>query len=185
MWPWGHLAVGYLVYAGLVWYRERRAPGDVAALSLALGTQAPDLVDKPLGWYLGVLPGGRALAHSVFAVVFVVGVVLAERRARGPVGVWGAFATGYVSHVAADTLYPLTRGAFGELSFLAWPVLPVPVEGGPVGLLPLLRDLSLTPFVAFELAVTGLAIALWYRQGLPGLAAVRGWIWRRMAPDRS
>ena len=29
-----------------------------AVLALALGTQLPDLVDKPLAWYLDVLPFG-------------------------------------------------------------------------------------------------------------------------------
>ena len=65
MWPWGHLAVGYLVYSGLSRWRFGRLPGSVATLAVALGTQLPDLVDKPLAWTVNVLASGRSLAHSL------------------------------------------------------------------------------------------------------------------------
>jgi len=66
MWPWGHLAVGYLLWSVLVRDRRFRPPTGAETLLLAVGTQFPDAVDKPLAWSLGVLPNGRSLAHSVF-----------------------------------------------------------------------------------------------------------------------
>jgi len=90
MWPWGHAAVGYLAYS--LGYRasDRRLTG-AAVIALGVGTQFPDLIDKPLGWTFGVLPGGRTLAHSLLTVA-VVAVVLAiplgvvsARRRREPV----------------------------------------------------------------------------------------------------
>ena len=60
MWPWGHLALGYLLHSPLARARFGRPPTDRATLLLVIGTQLPDLVDKPLAWWLGVLPAGRS-----------------------------------------------------------------------------------------------------------------------------
>ena len=61
MWPWEHLAFGYLLWSLWLRARGRSLPGDWEALVLVFATQLPDLVDKPLAWQLGVLPGGRSL----------------------------------------------------------------------------------------------------------------------------
>ena len=63
MWPWDHLAFGYVWYtlASRGW--DGRPPSNAAAIALAVGTQFPDLVDKPLAWWLDVLPAGRSLGH--------------------------------------------------------------------------------------------------------------------------
>jgi hypothetical protein len=48
MWPWGHLAVGYLLSAGAAYLRDHSSPRGLAVVALAAGTQLPDLLDKPL-----------------------------------------------------------------------------------------------------------------------------------------
>ena len=126
VWPWGHLAFGYLIYAIVVWIRRRRAPTGWPVVALAFGTQFPDLVDKPLAYTVHLFPEGRSLAHSVlFAIPISVAVVLWFRR-RGHGGIGAAFATGYLSHLVADGLSAGLAGHYRSLSFLLWPVLPAP-----------------------------------------------------------
>lgn len=185
MWPWGHLAVGYLLYAAIVDRRLRRTPGELAVVVLAFATQLPDLVDKPLAWHLGVVPHGRSLAHSALvatAVVLLVGWVL---RGRGRRDVAVAFGVGYYAHLAADAVEPFLTGDWGELFFLGWPVIPAPDGLDSAGIveffLALARDLAagdVPAFFAAELGIVVLAAALWARHGFPGLATLRpGW-WR-------
>ncbi len=125
MWPWGHLAVGYLLYAIYTRYRFLDRPSDAAVVAVVLGSQFPDIVDKPLSyWWL--LPEGRTLAHSIIvALPLCIAVWWLARRARNAeVGV--AFVTGYLSHLAADTVLDITAGSLEGLSFLAWPLLDAP-----------------------------------------------------------
>ena len=49
MWPWEHLTIGYLAYSLLSRLAWRRPPTVGTAITVAFGTQFPDLVDKPLG----------------------------------------------------------------------------------------------------------------------------------------
>jgi membrane-bound metal-dependent hydrolase YbcI (DUF457 family) len=121
--PLGHLAVGYLCYVG---YRVgvRREPSRAplpALVVLAVATQLPDLIDKPLA-YLGVLASGRSLAHSLPFVALVVALVwLANRRLERP---WlpGAVAVGLCSHLAADSYRSILAGRWSDLRFLAYPL---------------------------------------------------------------
>lgn len=76
MWPWGHLAVGYLLYSAAVRLRTGRPPRAAAVVLLLAGTQLPDVVDKPLAWVYHVVPQGYAVGHSVFVAV-PVGLVAA------------------------------------------------------------------------------------------------------------
>lgn len=124
MFPWDHLAIGYVGVS--VYFRLRRlGVSDGAGLAVAFGSQFPDLVDKPLAWVFEVLPSGTSLAHSVFvalplsALVSVVAVRLDRPRA----GV--AFVVGYLLHLPADVLYgPLALGRSLEFGALLWPVVP-------------------------------------------------------------
>ena len=64
MWPWGHLVFGYLLYL-LVRPRAWRNGDRFAVIVLMIGTQVPDIVDKPLAWWFGVLPSGVVSGVSV------------------------------------------------------------------------------------------------------------------------
>ena len=56
MWPWGHLAVAYLCYVLSI---KLRGDGEQTLLTLvavAVGSQFPDLIDKPFAWSVAILP---------------------------------------------------------------------------------------------------------------------------------
>lgn len=134
MWPWGHLAFGYVGYLLLRPAAIRHA--DRTAIVAALfGSLLPDLVDKPLAWGVAVLPSGRSLAHSVFALGIVSTVVwmVAAEYDRREVGI--AFPIGYLTHLVGDGLVPVYEGSYGELSYLLWPLLPAPEYDEPAGFL--------------------------------------------------
>jgi membrane-bound metal-dependent hydrolase YbcI (DUF457 family) len=173
MFPWGHAAVGYLLYAGHQRLEYGLRPHDAPVLALAIGTQLPDLIDKPLTYLFAVLPSGRSLGHSLLFAALLVGVVWLVARQYEQRSLVGAFGIGYVSHLFGDALYPALAGRFGELGFLAYPLTQptqYEVQGGFVGyLMTTLFALDPTPTFLFELALTAVALGLWYRDGLPGL----------------
>jgi len=174
MWPWAHLGFGYLLYR--VTPAGRSPPLDGAAvLAVAFGTQFPDLIDKPLAWYLGVLPSGRSLAHSLLAFVLVVGVARAVAGRYDRPAVAGGFGVGYLSHLLGDSLHALVTVEWADLSFLLWPLLepPIPPEGETIGVLAHLRDIEGSPFFLFGLLLTGAMVVLWDRHGWPGVTELR------------
>jgi hypothetical protein len=190
MWPWEHLAIGDLVVAGLVCAQEGRSPSGRAAIAVALGTQFPDVVDKPLAWVFGILPGGQSLAHSLLvAVPVALAVVLLDRaRARrtntadgrkseSDLSLGTAFGVGYLSHLPADIVSPALLGGDLSFEFLLWPVTPVssPVADpfAHVGdLLGTFLAVLATPegvlFASFEVILLVAALLRWYRDGTPG-----------------
>lgn len=175
MWPWGHLAVGYALYSLQSRVVHRRAPRGPAVLWVALGTQFPDLVDKPLAWWLGVIPNGRSLTHSVFAAMLVISVVAWLSHGRDA-DVGGAFAVGYLSHLAADAIGPFLAERYERLAFLLWPVLPAvdyEIEGSVAAHL---LELELNGQVMAELWLAGFVLALWAVDGFPGPR----WLYRRL-----
>lgn len=102
MWPWGHLAVGYLCYIAAIQVRDDDEQTFATLAAVVVGTQFPDLVDKPLAWTFSVLPSGRSLAHLLLAAGIVIAGTywFAKRRGREEVAI--AFGVGYVSHSLID-----------------------------------------------------------------------------------
>ena len=184
MWPWGQLAVGYLLYSVFVHLRFRRRPGDRATVALALGTQFPDLVDKPLAWTVAVLPNGRSLTHSLLVAILLISVLQLVLRWRGSGELGTAFGIGYLSHLFADALYPVFAAEYYQLAFLGWPALPA-VEYSTEGSFSAhLSELSLDSFVAAELGLGVAVFVLWLADGAPGLrvvAAIPRWVRARLA----
>ncbi len=194
MWPWEHLAVGYLLVS--LWRRARsgRPPSGSEALVVLFATQLPDLVDKPLGWSTALLPSGLSLAHSLLVAVPVAVTVALLARAGGVPEAGTAFGLAYLSHLPADALYPVVLGDGPKLSFLLWPLVPV-VETDPEPFAAYLLDVVASfqeflaspravVFVGFEVALLTIALVQWYRDGLPGLATARGLV-RRLVPASS
>ena len=176
MLPWGHLAVGYLAYSLAVRARSGGSPAGLAVAALAVGTQFPDLIDKPLVSWVSVLPAGRSLGHSLlFAAVCGVGLWHLGRRVDRP-DVAAAFLFGQLAHVVADALPAALDDRWAELGFLFWPVTPVFRYPGDdrelVGYL--LAELTTPPH--HELGFFALAVALWVVDGRPGPPEARSWL---------
>ncbi len=169
MWPWGHLAFGYILYSLGSRLTVGRPPRTLATVvALSVGTQFPDLVDKPLAWWLGVIPNGRSLAHSVFTLLLVsAAAYLLARRIRRRVPVT-AFSLGYLSHVVGDALPAVLRAdAEGALFFL-WPLVPAIEYPTGKSLLAHLASVEFTPLFAAQLVMVVLVTGLWWVDGRPG-----------------
>lgn len=172
MWPWGHLAVGYLVYSYASHRWRDRPPGGYSVITLAIGTQFPDIIDKPLAWTFGILPNGRSLAHALLTAIIVLTVLrIVAGRHQHPLVT--AFGVGYVSHLLADGVQPLLAGDASALRYLAWPFVPAIEYSTDKSFLAHIQGFDLTPFVAAELGLTVLAFGVWLADGAPGFAIAR------------
>jgi len=183
MWPWEHLAFGYLCYSVLVHALDRRAPDGRRVLVLALATQVPDLVDKPLAWGLDVFTVGYAVAHSALVVVPLLGlaVVLAARTDLDGRTV-AAYAVGHLSHLVGDLVYPVFRGGPLLLGRVLWPFASFPgpeTERGLVeqALVYVLRylyqilTLDPSPLLVAQIGFLTAVGLLWLVDGAPGPGA--------------
>lgn len=173
MWPWGHLAVAYLLYSAFTRTRDSHLPTGLAVFVLAFGSQFPDLIDKPLGWSLGVLPGGRTLAHSVFLVAVLVPLVYVFASKYNQSELATAFSLGYIVHLLTDIPPSVLTGDVEELTFLFWPVLEQPAYEEAESILEGFLRYSMGGYEWAQLALLALAIVVWYRDGRPGMAYVR------------
>jgi hypothetical protein len=192
MWPWEHLAVGYLCYSLAVHLFARRAPRSWPIVALALGTQFPDLVDKPLAWTFAVLPAGHSLAHSLFVALPVSALVVTVAWGLDGRQVGMAFAFGYLSHLPADAFYPVLLGGGPNLGILFWPVIPAVGPQTSVGFVEMVRLLfaryvaelrsgRLTAYLAAEIGLLLSVFLLWLSDGTPPLHS----LWSRvgLVPD--
>lgn len=185
MWPWEHVAVGYLLYSAYVRVRHDNSPDTWPALAVGFGALFPDLVDKPLAWTVDVLPSGVSVAHSVFtALVLATCVVwVLDHVGHRQIGV--GFAVAYLAHLPADALYPVLLGDRVHLRAFLWPVATTPDAGGS-GFLAHVVEYGVafvhflgTPrglaFLVLEVTLVGSAIAVWIADGHPGLTPWRSW----------
>jgi len=167
MWPWGHLAVGYLCYFAWSQFRggERRS---LAVGAVAFGSQFPDLVDKPLAWIVPVLPSGRSLAHSLLTatVVLAISYRLSQRVNRTDIA--AAFGIGYFTHIIADlgprVIGGLVTGDFSQLrwtTYLVWPLLPAPPYPNDDSFIAHFAAFTLEPFVAVQFGLFAIAATAW------------------------
>lgn len=172
MWPWAHAAVGYLLYTAYAHRRQLPLRG-LPILATAFGTQAPDLLDKPLAWTVAILPAGRSLGHSLLFAVPVAVLcwsVVAGRFGRPAVALGAA--VGYVSHLVADGLGAVLAGRWGDLSYLAWPLLPLPEYELDPSFAAHFLAFEFDGLTLFGFALTGVAAAVWLRIAI--LARRRG-----------
>lgn len=179
MWPWEHLAVGYVLVTLTYRRYTGRAPSDAAAIAVILGTQFPDLVDTPLAWCFEVVTSGVSITHFVFVAtaLSVLANVLARRLGHPAVGV--GFAVDYLVHLPAGVRYPFLLGkGLPSIPFL-WPLY-VSDGGGVTGgflasfasyLVEFIEFLA-TPrgmtFRVLELVFLSVAAWVWIADGYPG-----------------
>lgn len=179
MWPWDHLALGYVATSLGARVRGSDPPTVGGVAFLVLGSQLPDLIDKPLGWVVGVFPSGVSLGHSLFFALPTCLAVLGWRRRCGRPGEGVAFAIGYLLHLPADALYPVVLGAEDRAWLFLWPVtrgdLTAP-DDAAAHLLDLVADFLAVVrsprgiwIVGLEVLLLGLTVALWVADGCPGL----------------
>jgi membrane-bound metal-dependent hydrolase YbcI (DUF457 family) len=190
MWPWEHLAFGYVLASLTNRLGTDRRLTAADALVIGLATQLPDLIDKPLAWTVGILPSGLSLGHSLFFALPLSLLVVLVARSRGRTGLGVVFAVAYGSHLFGDALYPMLTGGSFSPRFVLWPLVPASSEAG-VGFLSQL-DLFVGRFLQFlgtplgrvylvlEAVLLVGATALWYVDGAPGLS----WFLDRL-PGRS
>lgn len=169
MLPPVHLAVAYLCYAVYSRWRYGRAPADLPALVAILAAAIPDLLDRPLYW-LGIVPVGRTVGHSLLLAVPLVALVwiVSQRRERPVLGV--AFAVGYFSHIATDIPWHLLSGEYHELGFLLWPVTHMPEYTGTTAL-GTIGPVTVTT-LWLEAVVLVCGVALWIADGTPGIEPI-------------
>lgn len=172
MWPWAHVAVGYILLAGIRRGRALGPPTDIGTLAVGVGAILPDLIDKTFTWYVPVLPYGRSLAHSLLVAGVFLAMVGYLARETGRLAAFGAFTLGYLGHLAGDAYQSFLFGEWAELSYLVWPLLPPPPGDELVGLIAYLRDIQASPFFLFELGLTVVGIGLWWSHGRPGIEAL-------------
>ena len=189
MWPWGHLAVGYIAFSAFVRVRLEAPLSDRAVVVLAVATQLPDLIDKPLAWQFGLLSNGIGVAHSLLVGVplaLTAGLVLWRKRRRQ---LGAAVAIGYGSHSFADLLFGALFGKPPLLPAFLWPLYGTPPSTTPgIGLKiwELLLDsrallggaMGRTYFLLVALLLVA-TVALWVADGTPGLGPVRRFGGRR------
>ena len=172
MWPWGHAAVGYLVYSAYRRYRDGTSPTGPAVVAVLFGTQVPDLVDKPLAWSLGVLPTGRSLAHSWLVAAVVLGgawvVLHGDRRS-----LLVPLAVGWFSHGVADGVHAIANWEPAYLGFLLWPVTATPPSETDPSFVAHLLAFRWDGSVMVQTALFLVAVLFWYTDGRPGLDVVR------------
>jgi len=178
MWPWEHVAVGYLAWSLFVHVRGGRPPTGVEAVVVAVASVLPDLVDKPLGWEFGVFSSGYGAAHSVF---FAVPVAIGAMRlldAYGKRGMGAAFAVGYLSHLPGDLFVGFVYQGRLPVERVLWPIRTVE-SSYPGGFSGTLREylrayvgelLGGDPGIAAVAGTGALAVfvAVWLYDGAPG-----------------
>lgn len=184
MWPWGHLGIAYLLYNLYTHRRFDRPPRALPVLALAIGSQFPDLLDKPLAWNFNVLPGGRTLSHSLLFVIGLTVVVYALANRFGGLETATAFVIGHVAHLCTDIPPAVFGGEVSGLAYLLWPFVEQPSEEPVAGLLDaILTYYAVGPYELVQFALFTFAAVVWYYDGKPGLAYVRSILARFQAPE--
>ncbi|MGM0591275.1 MAG: metal-dependent hydrolase [Halobacteriota archaeon] len=191
MWPWEHVAFGYLLVSLYSHTRRRTSPDGAMVLAAGFGAMFPDLVDKPLSWTFGIFESGYAVAHSIFTLPVLAIVVLGSLRPRGLGRLGAAFLVGHTSHLVGDIIYPALLGDPPAVTAILWPLVQRPASEAGVGFLAQfvhyfgqwavrIRALEFGPLLLFEAVLAVFVLLVWVYDGTPVLAEVR----RRLQPER-
>ena len=140
MFPLEHLLVAAAPVVGYVLVVDRRVPTPRLLAVVFVGSQFPDLVDKPLAHTVGLLPTGRVFMHSLPFALPLSALVLAYAQQTGRRRLGGAFVFAYFSHLLADHYQTLLAQPPRIPSNLLWPLVPaarkplIPHWGGAAAL---------------------------------------------------
>lgn len=167
--------MAYLLYSLVVHLLWSHRPAGLPVVLVGVASVLPDLIDKPLGWWLGVLPS-IGLGHSVFFAAPLVLVVwaLAGGRYATPLGI------GLGTHLVGDVFYKAVVAGRFEYEFLLWPLVEAPAAEGQEFLsqfwywmdyyVRFLTSPEGMAYLGFEVVLLGTALVLWVYDGFPGLA---------------
>lgn len=126
MWPWGHAVVGYVIATSVLLFSRGRPMTTREAVVVVVGTQIPDLVDKPLAWVVPVLPSGRSLGHSLLVWTIVSAVLLVVAYRNHHLHVASLLVLAYLVGILTDVPTAAFGGDFSRATFLLWPMLSPP-----------------------------------------------------------
>lgn len=133
--PHEHLLVALVMVSCYLIVAKRELPS-IESLAIAfVGSQLPDLVDKPLAIQLDLIPTGRVFMHSlpIAIPVWMIVLIYTWRTERPHTGV--AFIIAYASHLVGDTYRMLAARQLPNN--LLWPLRPhsplpdIPYWAGP------------------------------------------------------
>lgn len=139
MFPHMHFIVAMVPALAYVLIGDRQPPTPRFAGAVFLGSQFPDLIDKPLAHELMLIPSGRVFMHSLPTAVPILLIVGLYGWKTDRLRLSGAFIFAHLSHILADhreLLQPTPEVS----SDLLWPFFSpvarsgIPAWGGPEGI---------------------------------------------------
>jgi len=124
MFPVEHFLVAAIPTGAYLLLQDRRLPRIEALFVIGVGSQFPDLIDKPLAHLFLLLPNGRVGAHSLpFAIpLMTLALYVAWKLNRWRAG--GVFVFAYATHLVADYYIVLVRPDPTFPVGLLWPLVP-------------------------------------------------------------
>jgi membrane-bound metal-dependent hydrolase YbcI (DUF457 family) len=148
--PIEHLIVAFLPVFAYVFVRDLRLPSRALSFAVFVGSQYPDLVDKPLAHVLVVIPSGRVFMHSLpFAIPVSIAVVAYGRWTDRP-RIASGFVLAYLLHLFGDNYRRLLDGSVSP--DLLWPFVE-PVSRPVVPYWAGTNGINLTLWTAFSVVV--------------------------------
>ena len=135
-----HFVVAFLPVLAYVVGRDRRLPSLRLVGVVFVGSQFPDLVDKPLAHQFGILPSGRVFMHSLPTAIPVLLVIAWYGWKTDRIRVSSAFVFAHLSHLIADNYQAFLGPNPRFPPDLLWPFAPPiarpisPYWAGPVGI---------------------------------------------------
>lgn len=170
--------MAYLLYSTWCRAREDRSPDVIPVLALGIGSQLPDIVDKPLAWWFAVLPTGRTLGHSLLVAVPILLALWWVADSRDPVVALGF---GWISHLIGDAIPTVAVGDWTYALFLLWPVLSTPPPSIEQSVTAHVRGIEPTAPFFLELLLVAVALYAWRRDEYPGIVGLSS---PEIPPDR-
>lgn len=140
MFPIQHFIVAFVPALAYVVVCDRRLPTLRFVGVVFLGSQFPDLVDKPLAHQFVVLPSGRVFMHSLPTAVLLLLILGLYGWKTDRTRLSSAFVFAHLSHLLADN-HGVLLGPNPQISpDLLWPFVPpvarpvTPSWAGPEGI---------------------------------------------------
>jgi membrane-bound metal-dependent hydrolase YbcI (DUF457 family) len=141
--PIEHFIVAFLPAFAYVVVRDQGLPSRALSFVVFVGSQFPDIVDKPLAHVLVIIPSGRVFMHSLPFAIPISAIVLAYGWWTDRPRVAGGFVFAYLLHLFGDNRRVLLEGSIPP--DLLWPfVAPKP-----------------RPVVPYWAGVNGINLYLW------------------------